>query len=104
MFVDDLLSAIQQHLKKTRQFIAFSIELVYILIHSPGAITEPDLSPTISGDTMEDRPVCPEWLSIGVEFLNRYLEIIVHDYKVERLLELLNTEWSKGQKVIQRSW
>ena len=40
----------------------------------------------------------PDRLSLGVEFLNRNLEMTVDNYKVARLLELLNTEWSSGCK------
>ena len=46
MFVDNLLSAIPRHLRKTRHFIASSIESVYILLRYPGPITKPDLPPT----------------------------------------------------------
>ena len=35
------------------------------------------------------------WTS--VLFLNCHLEMTVNDYKVKRLLELLNTEWSAGR-------
>ena len=47
---------------------------------------------------MVDRAVGPDRLSLGVEFLNYNLEMTIDDYKVERLLELLNTEWSSGRK------
>lgn len=43
-------------------------------------------------------PVC---LSLGVEFLNKDLGMTVDDYKVERLLCLLNTEWSRGRRRFQ---
>ena len=92
MFVDNLLSAIPCHLKNTCYFIASSIESIYILIRYLGPITAPDLPPTMSWDKMIDRVVGPDCLSLGVEFLNHHLEMTVDDYKVQRLLELLNTE------------
>ena len=82
MFVDDLLSAIPRHLRQTRHFIASSIESVYILLGYPGPITKPDLPPTMSWDKMADQAVGPDRLSLGVEFLNRNLEMTVDDYKV----------------------
>ena len=36
--------------------------------------------------------------SLGVKLLNRNLEIMAKDYKVETLLELLNTVWNSGNK------
>ena len=48
MFVDNLLSAIQRHLKNTRHFISSSIESVYITLGYPKAIKKPDLPPTMS--------------------------------------------------------
>ena len=50
---------------------------------------------------MVGRAVGPVCLSLGVEFLNKDLGMIVADYKVERLLCLLNTEWSRGRKSFQ---
>ena len=47
---------------------------------------------------MTDQAVGPNRLSLSVEFLNRNLEMIVDNYKVARLLKLLNTEWSSGRK------
>ena len=41
---------------------------------------------------MVDRAVGPDCLRLGVEFLNRNLDMTVNDYKVERLLELLTTK------------
>ena len=93
MFVDDLLSAIPRQEKKTRHFIASSIESVYLLIGYPGSIKNTTLPPTMSWDKMADRAVGPIRDSLGVQFLNRHLEITVEDYKVERLLELLNSAW-----------
>ena len=98
MFVDNLLRAIPRHQKNTRYFIASSVELVYIGIGCPGQITNLDILPTMSLDQMVDRAVGPERLSLGVEFLNYNLEMTVVDYKISRLLELLNTEWSTGCK------
>ena len=49
---------------------------------------------------MEDRPVGPERVSLGIKFINPTLEITVEDYKVEQLLEILNTEWGKGEKAL----
>ena len=98
MFVDNLLSAIPRHLKNTRHFITSSIKLVYILFRYPVPITAPDLPPTMSWVKMADRAVGLDRLSLGVEFLNCHLEMTVDDYKVERLLELLNTEWSAERK------
>ena len=91
MFVDDLLSAIPHHLKNTRHFIALSIKSVYFILCYPGLITKPDLPPTISRDKMVGRAVGPVCLSLGVEFLNKDLGMTVDDYKVARLLCLLNT-------------
>ena len=85
-------------MKNTRHFITSSIELVYIMIGYPGAITAPDLPPKMSLDKIANIAVGPDILSLGVEFLNRHLEMTVDDYKVECLLELLNTEWSAGKK------
>ena len=101
MFVDDLLKAIPWHLKNTQLFIASSIELVYVILGYPGPITKPDLPPTMSWDKMVGRAVGPVCLSLGVEFLNKDLGMIVDDYKVARLLCLLNTEWSRGRKSFQ---
>ena len=63
MFVDDLISAILCHLKNTHHFIAPNIESVYVLIGYPGAITEPDLPPTMPKDKLKDQ-------HMGLEFLN----------------------------------
>ena len=52
----------------------------------------------MSWDKMADRAVGPDCLSLGVKFLNCHLEMTINDYKVKRLLELLNTEWSSGRK------
>lgn len=93
MFVDDLLSAIPRQEKNTRHFIASSIESVYVLIGYPGLIKNPVLPPTMSWDKMADRAVGPIRDSLGGRFLNRMLEITVEDYKVERLLKLLNSAW-----------
>ena len=101
MFVDDLLSAIPQHLRNTRQFIVSSIESLYVILGYPGPITKPDLPPTMSWDKMMGRAVGPVCLSLGVEFLNKDLGMTVDDYKVVRLLCLLNTEWSRGRKGFQ---
>ena len=92
MFVDILLSVIPRHLQKTRHFIASSIESLYILLGYPGPITKPDLPLTMSWDKMADRAMGPDRFSLGVEFLNCNLEMTVDNYKVEQLLELLNTE------------
>ena len=43
----------------------------------------------------------PVRLSLGVEFLNKDLGMTVDDYKVARLLCLLNTEWSRGRRSFQ---
>ena len=98
MFVDNLFRAIPRHLKNTRQFIASSIELVYVILGYPGPIIKPDLPLTMSWDKMVGRAVGPVRLSLGVEFLNKDLGMTVNDYKVARLLYLLNTEWSRGRK------
>ena len=52
----------------------------------------------MSWDKMVDRAVEPDFLSLGVKFLDRHIEMTVNDYKVEQLRELLNTEWSAGRK------
>ena len=101
IIVDDLLIVIQRHLKNTRHFIASSIESVYIILGYPGPITKPDLPPTMSWDKMVGRAVGPVRLSLGVEFLNKGLGMTVDDYKVARLLCLLNTELSTGRKCFQ---
>ena len=101
MLVDDTLSAIPQHLKNTRQFVASRIESVYVILCYPGPITKPDLLPTMSWDKMVGRAVGPVCLSLGVEFLNKNLGMTVGDYKVEHLLCLLNTEWSRGRRRFQ---
>ena len=101
MFVNNLLSAIPQHLRNTRHFIASSIELVYLILGYPGPITKPDLPATMSWYKIVDRAVGPVRLSLGVEFLNKGLGMTVDDYKVEHLLCLLNTEWSRGRKCFQ---
>ena len=75
--------------------------MVYIVLGYPGPITKPDLPPTMSWDKMVGRAVGPVRLSLGVEFLNKDLGMTVDDYKVERLLCLLNTEWSRGRKSFQ---
>ena len=98
MFVDDLLSAIPCYLNNACHFIVSSVELINILISYSGQITNPDLPPRTSWDKMVDRAVRPERLSLGVKFLNRNSEMTVDDYEVAHLLELLNTEWSIGQK------
>ena len=46
----------------------------------------------MSWDKMVGRVVGPISLSLGVKFLNKDLGMTVDDYKVERLLCLLNTE------------
>ena len=92
MFVNDLLSAIPRHLKDTRHFIASSIDSVYVILSYPGPITKPDLPPTMSWDKMVGRAVGPVCLCLGVEFLNKDLGMTVDDYKLARLLCLLNTK------------
>ena len=52
----------------------------------------------MSWDKMVDRAVGPVRLSLGVEFLNKDLGMTIDDYKVERLLYLLNTKWSRGRR------
>ena len=79
MFVDDLLSAIPPHLKNTRDFIASSIESVYVILGYPGPITKPDLSPLMSWDKMVGRAVGSVCMSLGVEFLNKDLGMTVND-------------------------
>ena len=93
MFVNDLLSAIPRQEKNTRHFIASSIESVYVLIGYPGLIKNSTLPPTMSWDKMIDRTVGPIRDSLGFRFLNRHLEMTIKDYKVARLLELLNSAW-----------
>ena len=66
---------------------------MYVLIGYPGLIKNPTLPPTMSCDKMANRAVGPIRDSLGVQFLNRKLELTVGDYKVERLLELLNSAW-----------
>ena len=100
MFVDNLLSAIPRHLKNTRQFITSSIESVYVILGNLGPITKPDLPPTMSLDKMVGRAVGPVCLSLGVEFFNKDLGMTVDNYKVERLLCLLNTEWNRGRRLL----
>ena len=101
MFVDNLLSAIPQHLKNIRQFIASSFESVYVILGYPGTITKLDFPPTMLWDKMVGRIVGPVCLSLGVEFLNTDLGMTVDGYKVARLLCLLNTKWSRGRKRFQ---
>ena len=101
MFVDDLLSVIPRHLKNTQHFIASSIESVYIILGYSGTIIKPDLAPMMTWDKIVERAVGPVRLSLGVEFLNQELEMIVEDNKVECLLELLNTR-AKGKGASQR--
>ena len=96
--VNNLLSAIPWHLMQTCHFIVSSNKFVYTLLGYPGLRTAPDLPPTMSWDKIVDRAVGPDRLSLGVEFLNRNLEMTVNNYKVECLLELLNIEWSSGRK------
>ena len=64
----------------------------------PGTNKNPSLPPTMAWDKMEDQPVGPERVSLGIKFINPTLEITVEDYKVEWLLEILNAEWGKGRK------
>ena len=52
----------------------------------------------MSGDKMVDRAAGLDPLSLGVEFLNCNLKMIVDNYKAKRLLELLNIEWSSDRK------
>lgn len=101
MFVNNLLSTISRHLKNTQHSIALSIKSVYIILGYSGTITKLDLPPKMSWDKMVLRAVEPICLSLGVEFLNEKLETTVDDYKVEHLLELLNTDWSKGRRSFQ---
>ena len=98
MFIDNLLSTIPHHLKNTQHVVTSSIKSVYIILGYPGTITKSDLSPTMSWDKMVGRSVEPVWLTLGVEFLNWDLSITVDGYKVVWLLELLNTEWSRGRR------
>ena len=100
-FVDNLLNAIPRHLKNTQHFVASSIESVYIILGYPGTITKPNLQLIMSWDKMVGRAVGPVRLSLGIEFLNRDLSMTVDDYKVARLLELLNTDYSRGGRSSQ---
>ena len=100
MFINDLLSVIPRHLRNTLHSIASTIELVYVILGYPGPIT-PDLPPTMHWDKMVGRAVGPVGLSLGVKFLNKGLGMTVDNYKVERLLCLLNIEWSRGRKCFQ---
>ena len=98
MFVDDLLSAIPRHLKRTRLLIASCIESVYALLGYPGPITNPFLTPTMAWDKMGERPVGPYRVSLGTDFINTRLSIGQQDHKVERLKELIESSWNKGIK------
>lgn len=86
MFVDDLLSAIPRHLIMTNLLIVSSIEAVYILLGYPGPIKKPYLTPTMAWDKMAEKPVGPERVSLGTNFINIILVIAQEDYKIERIL------------------
>ena len=45
---------------------------------------------------MVERPVGPERVSLGTNFINVRLVISQEDYKVERILELLLSSWNNG--------
>ena len=47
---------------------------------------------------MAERPVGPERVSFGTNFINVRLVIAQEDYKVERILELLLSSWNRGIK------
>ena len=55
----------------------------------------------MSWDKMVGRAVGPVCLSLGVKFLNKDLCMTIDDYKIEHLLCLLNTEWSRGRRCFQ---
>ena len=74
---------------------------MYVILGYPGPITKPDLPPTMSWDKMVGQAVGPVRLGLGVEFLDKDLGMTVDNYKVARLLCLLNTEWSRGRKRFQ---
>ena len=98
MFVDDLLSATPRSKGDTDKLLASSIEAVYILIGYPGPIQAPLLPPTMAWDKMVDRPVGPSRVSLGIKFKTNRLVLSIEDYKVERVLEILRTTWSKNRK------
>ena len=96
-----IYSAPSHDTSRTQTFIASSIESVYVILGYPEPITKPDLPPTMPWDKMVGRAVGPVCLRLRVEFLNKDFGMPVDDYKIARLLCLLNTEWSRGRKRLQ---
>ena len=75
------------------KFFPSSVEAVYLILGKPGDITAPSLPPTMAFDKMEDRPVCPRRISLGIKFDNVLLVVTIEDCKIDQLWVLLNATW-----------
>ena len=98
MFVDDLLSAIAKHLDQTDLLIASSVESIYLLLGYPGDFNKPELPATMTVNKMTERPVAPTRVSLGIRFKNVRLILTTEDYKVLRLINIIDTQWNFGIK------
>jgi hypothetical protein len=99
MFVDDLLSACIRRKALIQRMIASSVEAAYLLLGYPGPIKDPILPPVMAWDKMEDRPVAPQRVALGALIDTSTLTVSLEDYKVERLVAILNDTWNRQRKM-----
>ena len=108
MFVDDGGTAGPRSFCNMMLLVASSIEACYLLLGYPGPIQSPYLPPTMSWDKMVDRVIWIERVFLGILFKTKRLEISIKNYKVKRLLHIINTTWNTAQKYSQywmpRDW
>ena len=68
------------------------------MIGCPGPIQKPILPPTMSWDKMVDRAICIKRVALGILFLTKTLELTIEDYKVQRLLDIIQDVWALKRK------
>ena len=50
-------------------------------------------------DKMEERPVGPVRMSLGIVFNTRNLTVGIEDHKVQKLLDLIKSTWNRNRKM-----
>ena len=77
---------------KTNLLITSNVESVLIVLGYPGPINEPKLPVTMAINKMVERPVGPKRVSIGIKFKNIRCVISITDYKIKRLLLIIEEQ------------
>jgi hypothetical protein len=101
MFVDDLLSACIRRKTLIQRMIASSAKVAYIWLGYPGPIKDPVLPPVMAWGKMEDRPVAPQCVALGALIDTSMLTVSLEDYKVKRLVAILNDTWNRQRKMLR---